>query len=181
MRSRPRIAARALLVASCLGLAARKAEAHSGPPFPIASTQQVGPYDVSIWSDPDTTDDGSAAGRFWVTLQPAAAGGSLPAGSTVELAIVPADRAGARLAAPAAPIDNDANRRYVALRMDHEGPYAVHLTIDGPLGPAALDASVDATYDLRPAPAMMLVFAMPFVLVGFLWIKLLLRRRRKAA
>jgi hypothetical protein len=56
----------------------------------------------------------------------------------------------------------------------------VHVSIDGPLGRADLDSRVDATYDLRPAPMLMVVFAMPFVLVGFLWIKLLLRRRRAA-
>jgi hypothetical protein len=54
----------------------------------------------------------------------------------------------------------------------------VHVSIDGPLGHTDIDSHVDATYDLRPAPMLMFVFAMPFVLVGFLWIKLLLRRRR---
>ena len=62
--------------------------------------------------------------------------------------------------------------------MDHEGPFAVHVSIDGPLGKADLDANVDATYDARPAPALMAVFLMPFLLVGFLWGKLLLQRRR---
>jgi hypothetical protein len=155
--------------------------AHSGPPFPIVSTEIVGPYELSVWTDPDTTDDRTVAGRFWVTLRPAAPGVALPADARVILSITPADRAGATLTGSAESIDRDPNRRFVALLMDHEGRYSVHLAIDSAVGHAALDSAVDATYDLRPPPLMIFVFAMPFVLVGFLWIKLLLRRRRKPA
>ena len=42
--------------------------AHNGPPFPIVSDQVAGPYLVSIWTDPDTTDDGSPGGQFWVRI-----------------------------------------------------------------------------------------------------------------
>jgi len=37
---------------------------------------------------------------------------------------------------------------------------------------------VEATYDLRPAPALLAVYLLPFLLVGFLWTKRLLQRRR---
>jgi hypothetical protein len=40
-----------------------------------------------------------------------------------------------------------------------------------------VESEVDATYDLRPAPALLLLYLMPFVAVGLLWAKLLLRRR----
>jgi len=171
-------AARAGLV---LTIFATPALAHSGPPFPIVSSETVGPYELSIWSDPDTTDDRTLGGRFWITLRPAAAGVGLPADTRVVLSITPADRAGAVVSAAAQSIDRDLNRRYVALLMDHEGRYNVHLSLDSSLGRAELDSAVDATYDLRPAPFLIVVFAMPFVLVGFLWIKLLLRRRRRPA
>jgi hypothetical protein len=45
------------------------------------------------------------------------------------------------------------------------------------LGRATIDSRVDATYDLRPAPYMIAWYLFPFVLVGFLWTRLLLRRR----
>jgi hypothetical protein len=48
------------------------------------------------------------------------------------------------------------------------------------LGPGALDAHADATYDLRPRPALIAVFLLPFVLVGILWGKLLIKRRMHA-
>ena len=61
--------------------------------------------------------------------------------------------------------------------MDHERRFAVQVRIDGPLGVAAVDATVDATYGLRPTPSLMLLYVAPFVLVGLLWGRLLIRRR----
>jgi hypothetical protein len=56
----------------------------------------------------------------------------------------------------------------------------VVVRIDGALGSGELDAQADATYDLRPRPALMLLFIMPFVLVGIVWGKLLIKRRMHA-
>lgn len=144
-------------------------EAHSGPPFPIVSDKVVGAYKVSVWTDPDATDDQSAAGRFWVTLEPAA--------DHVVVSVKPTDRGGAERSARAEPVNGDAQRQFVALLLDHEGPYAVHVSIAGARGMADLDSMIDATYDLRPRPILIVLFVMPFVLIGFLWGKLLMKRR----
>ena len=61
--------------------------------------------------------------------------------------------------------------------MDHEGHYAVKATIDGPGGPVSVDAAADATYDTRPRPFMLVLALVPFLLIGFVWMKLLVRRR----
>ncbi len=61
--------------------------------------------------------------------------------------------------------------------MDHEGPFAVRVAIDGPLGPAEVTSAVDATYDLRPAPVLFVVYLLPFLVLGFFWVKVLRRRR----
>ena len=153
--------------------------AHSGPPFPILSERVAGPYRISIWADPDATDDRSAAGQFWVMLQPARSdtAPAIPAGTRVEVAINPLDRPGAEQAGRAAPVNADAARQFVALLMDHEGPFGVRVTVDGPLGAADVEASTDATYDLRPRPILIALFVLPFLLVGFVWGKLLVRRR----
>lgn len=179
MTSLPRRTRVALGLAAWLG-AASPVLAHSGPPFPIVSTQTFGPYQVSVWTDPDTTDNGTAAGRFWITVKPAGADAAPPPATRVHVAIAPTDRAGATHEADATTAANDASQYFLALLMDHEGPFSVHVAIDGPRGHADVESSVQATYDLRPAPMLMIVFAMPFVLVGFLWIKLLLRRRAAA-
>ena len=164
---------------SVIVMAGAALRAHSGPPYPIVSNRVVGAYQISIWTDPDATDDRSAAGKFWVMMQPARAG-AIPPDTHVSVAIRPLDRPGAVITGAAAPVNRDAARQFIALVMDHEGPFGVHVAIDGPLGQADVDASADATYDLRPRPILMVVFVMPFLLVGFLWGKLLIRRRMHA-
>jgi hypothetical protein len=154
--------------------------AHSGPPFPIVTDRTVGAYQISVWADPDATDDRSAAGQFWVMLQPARRGGSIPPGTRVDVAIKPLDRQGEEEVGRAEPLNADAARQFVALVMDHEGPFHVRVAIDGPLGMSSVDASAEATYDLRPRPILMVVFVMPFLIVGVIWGKLLIRRRMHA-
>lgn len=121
----------------------------------------VAGYKVSVWTDPDVTDDQSAAGRFWVTVEPGA--------TRVVVSIRPLDRAGSARSAVAEPVNGDHQRNFTALLMDHEGPFGVHVAIDGAPGKAEVDASTDATYDLRPRPILTVLFVLPFVLAGFVW------------
>lgn len=153
--------------------------AHDGPPFPILSDHVAGPYIVSIWTDPDTTDDGSPGGQFWVRVQ-GAGKSAVPPVSRATVTIRPLDRTGPERSAEASPVRGDASNQFAALVMDHEGRFAVRVAIDGPLGRAAVDAAVDATYDTRPAPALLVLYVVPFVLVGLLWGRLLARRRTLA-
>jgi hypothetical protein len=144
------------------------------------SDRVAGAYQVSIWADPDATDDRSAAGKFWVTLQavdPARAGRTIPAGTRVDVVIKPLDREDGEVSARAEPINGEAARQFVALVMDHEGPFGVRVTIDGTLGRADVQTSTDATYDLRPRPILIVIFVLPFLLVGFVWGKLLIKRK----
>jgi hypothetical protein len=130
------------------------ASAHSGPPYPIVSNRIIGAYQVSVWTDPDATDDGSAAGRFWVVLDAATKAPGIPPETRVSLTIRPTDRQDLLITASAEPEARDTSRRFAVFVMDHEGHYDVQVAIDGPLGPASLDEGVDATYDLRPQPAL---------------------------
>ena len=154
--------------------------AHSGPPFPIVTDRVVGAYSVSIWTDPDATDDQTAAGKFWVTLAPVARGTTLPESTQVQVSVTPLDRAGPQRTATAERVSGDVKRHFAALLLDHEGRYGVHVTIGGPLGTANVDADTDATYDLRPRPILTVLFIAPFVLVGFVWGKLLIKRKMSA-
>jgi len=158
-------------------LATGVGHAHSGPPFPVVSNRIAGAYQLSVWTDPDTTDDGSAAGRFWVTILPGGAGTTIPAETRATVSITPLTGSGPARTAVAEPVRGDVASQFAALVMDHEGRFHVRVTIAGPAGPAEVDADVDATYDLRPAPWLIALYVLPFVLVGFLWIKLMLRRR----
>ena len=165
----------AVVAVAMLGLAA-PAAAHSGPPYPVVSSQVAGPYLLSVWTDPDSTDDGSAGGQFWVTIA-AARADALPPDTQARVAIRPAGGA-AWAESTAMPVDGDRSRQFAALVMDHEGQYGVRVVVTGAWGRAEVTTGVEATYDLRPAPALLAVYLLPFVLVGFLWTKRLLRRRR---
>lgn len=156
----------------------RGVAAHDGPPYPIVSNQISGPYAISVWTDPDTTDDGTPGGRFWVTLEAAGGGAKpVPAGTFAIVSIRPLDRSGTPRDGRTAPLAGDAARQFVALVMDHEGAFSVRVTVDGPAGRGEVESQVAATYDLRPAPGLVLLYLLPFVALGGLWMKVLWRRR----
>jgi hypothetical protein len=170
-------ALRTLLVALLITVPSAAA-AHSGPPFPVVSDRIAGPYRLSLWTDPDTTDDGRPGGQFWVRIDPAGAGRELSAGTRATVTIQSVEAGSPALRGAAVPVNGDVTNQFVALVMNREGRFAVHVDVDGPLGPASLEANVDATYDLRPPPYLLVVYALPFVLVGIVWLKVLARRRR---
>ena len=166
----------AVALAATVGL-----QAHNGSPFPLVSNQVTGPYRVSVWADPDATDDGTPAGTFWVLVEGARKDTTLPVETRVTLAITPRDRPGPTLAASGRPTGAQVPQRFIAaLLMNHEGPYAVAVAVDGPLGSAHVDTQVDATYATRPGPIGVILSLVPFLLAGGLWLKLLLRRRAAA-
>ena len=72
---------------------------------------------------------------------------------------------------------NNTGSHFGALVLDHEGRFRIDVRVRGPRGDAEVTADVDATYDLRPAPFVVVLYAMPFVLAGVLWIRILMRRR----
>jgi hypothetical protein len=168
---------RALGGAACLLVVSEPSmSAHDGPPFPIVSDQRAGAYVVSIWTDPDATDDGTTGGQFWVQLKMAGPAMPVPDTTRASIGVRPVVRTAPMRTATATPVAGDTSNQFAALVLDHEGRFAVEVTIDGPAGSAFVEAEVDATYDLRPPPFMLAVYAIPFLIAGFLWIKLILRR-----
>lgn len=165
--------------AAGLLLCAAPVRAHDGPPFPILSDRVSGPYLISIWTDPDTTDDGSAGGQFWIRIYRADKTPP-PPGTRAAVSIRPLDRPGSQQTAAASPVREDITNQFAALVMDHEGRFAVHVSVDGPLGATAADATAEATYNVRPPRSLILIFIAPFVLIGLLWGRLLIRRYRSS-
>ena len=164
-----------------LVLFAGVASAHDGPPYPIVSNQLLGRYRISVWTDPDTTDDGSAGGQFWVMIDPAHSGDAVPSEVQAVVTIRPLDRAGPPVTARAAVINQDPSRQFATVTMDHEGRFAVHVDVESASGRVSVDSEVRATYDLRPSRLMLVIYLLPFVLAGFLWTMLLVRRRHAHA
>ena len=147
--------------------------------FPIVTDAVRGPYTISIWTDPDATDDGSPGGQFWIVIGPSTKGAVLPSDTraTVSVQRVGATHASPLRASVAVPVRGDVTNQFGAVVMDREGLHSVRVRVTGPLGQAVVDAMVDATYDLRPPPYMLAWYLVPFLLAGFLWTRLILRRR----
>jgi hypothetical protein len=171
----------ALIVAVAVLVAQRISLAHSGPPFPIVTDVVRAPYTISIWTDPDTTDNGTPGGQFWIVIASSAKGATLPAETRATVSVRPSASPSSSQAmvqsARTEPVRGDVTNQFGAVVMDHEGPYAVHVEVTGPMGRASIDTMVEATYDLRPPPYMLVWYLFPFLLAGFLWTRLLLRRR----
>ena len=173
--------ARALLAVFAFVAAPAVLCAHSGPPFPIVTDAIHGPYKISIWTDPDATDNGAAGGQFWIVIAPSAKGGMTAADTRAIVTVRPSAPSSSSPAAVQSartePVRGDVTNQFGAVVMDHEGPYAVRVEVSGSMGSAIVDAMVEATYDLRPPPYMLAWYLMPFLLAGFLWTRLLVRRR----
>jgi hypothetical protein len=165
---------------SLVGLcAAPEALAHSGPPFPVVTDQRSGPYVVSVWTDPDTTDDGSAGGRFWVVVSGDPP--RLPAGTHVSISATPGGSGRPGASVDVHDVNADGRTFPGAVVLDHEGPYRIDIRITGPGGSADVAAQVDATYDLRPSRLTAALYVVPFALIGLLWIRMLLKRPHRPA
>jgi hypothetical protein len=152
---------------------------HAGPILPILQDRVAGPYKVSIWSDSTSSSDAVARGRVWITVRAADPKLSLPETTHVSLMLAPSDRQGPSIEVPATP-GRDPATFFATVVLDHEGPFRVHAMIDGPLGPASIDASVTAEDNLRPGPWIIGLSVIPFATMALLWLKLYLRRRRTA-
>lgn len=159
-------------------LGAAVATGHSGPPFPIVSDRVVGAYNISVWTDPDTTDDRTPGGKFWVIAH--SADGSDPAPATRVVVVArPLDRPGPEQRTAAASQQGGSSRYFANLVLDHEGKWQIDVLVDGPGGAASTSAEVDATYDLRPSVVVLPFLLLPFLLVGFLWLKALRTRGQR--
>jgi hypothetical protein len=75
-------------------------------------------------------------------------------------------------------VANNSRSHFGTVVLDHEGRFRIDVRARGAQGDGKVSAEVDATYDLRPAPFVVVLYAVPFVLAGALWVRLLLRRRR---
>jgi hypothetical protein len=171
MKQLPSILVLSLLLGVVL---ARQAAAHKGPPFPLIEDRRVGPYVVDIWTDPDI-----GTGRFFVVLAPPKGQAEVPRPTQVRVIVEPVS---GRLA----PAEHTAERtksnkgyRYLAAVPFDQGEWwNVAISIGWPGGGETLSAKVEVTPDGQIGPVGVVVFALPFFIVGFLWFKAARRQRQ---
>lgn len=149
------------------------AAAHQGPPFPILVDQRAGPYVVSVWTDPDI-----GVGTFFVILE-APKGSTLPAGTRVQVGVQPVSKRlrEAVYEARLQPAPSGSPRYFTQVPFDRGEMWRVRILVNGSAGGGTLAAEVEAT----PAGSLgridLLLYLLPFLGVGFLWLKAVLRRR----
>ncbi|MEA2603602.1 MAG: hypothetical protein QOF89_4594 [Acidobacteriota bacterium] len=149
--------------------------AHQGPPFPILVDRPVGPYVVSVWTDPDI-----GTGTFFVILD-APEGKRLPPRTRVRIGIRPVSgRLPEVLYETEAERVRQGARYFTSARFDQGGMWHVRCLIDGSAGGGELTADVEATPDGTLGPLGSLIYLVPFLGVGGLWLKAVLYRRNAA-
>lgn|GEM_PF-388663 len=163
----------ALGLLALLGLLpACRVTAHEGPPFPLIVDRPVGPRLVSVWGDPDI---GTAT--FFVVMEPVN-GGELPAGTRVRIGVQPISGRLAEVLYDAEPQRVHYGARYIARpELDRGEMWRVRVLVEGPQGDE-LTAEVEATPDGSIGPIGLVLYVLPFLAAGFLWLKLVLGRRQ---
>lgn len=146
--------------------------AHEGPPFPILVDQKAGPYVASVWTDPDV-----GKGTFFVVLEPPE-GETLPAKTTVRIGLQPVSKrlAEAVYEARLQPVRQGA-RYFAEAPLDKAEMWRVRVLLDGSKGGGELMGQVEATPDGTLGPWASLIYLVPFLGIGFLWLKAAMRRR----
>lgn len=156
--------------------AAGPAGAHQGPPFPILMDVPAGPYIASVWTDPDV-----GKGLFFVVLEPPA-GKSLPERTRVRIGLRPATgRLPEAVYTAEAQSAGQGTRYFTEVSFDRQEMWKVRVLLDGPAGGGELAAEVEATPDGTIGPIALVIYPLPFLAVGFLWLKAALRRRARPA
>lgn len=165
-----------LVLPVLLLLFAGEVRAHEGPPFPIVVDQRVDPYLVSVWTDPDI-----GIGTFFVVLEPAA-GDALPADTAVEVCVTPVSGRleEACYTAEPQPVRYGA-RFYAEVGFDQGEMWTVRAAVRSAEGGGVVTTEVEATPDGSIGPIGLVVYLLPFLAVGFLWLKAALRRRAQQA
>lgn len=148
--------------------------AHEGPPYPMFVDRKVGPYVISVWTDPDV-----GTGLFFVIISTP----EPPSDLRVQVGVQPVT---GRLAE----VFYDAQREQVQgqvqyraeVQFDAEELWQVRVRLESANGTAETVANVEVTppgygrWDL-------LVYLMPFLAVGVLWAIAMIRKikRRRSA
>lgn len=165
-----------ILVVLLWSLTPSSGHAHEGPPFPIVVDHEIGSMLVSIWTDPDI-----GTGTFFVVIE-RAGDAELPGDIRVQVGVRPQSGRLDEALYEAAPQQVRYGARYYAeVEFDQGEWWDVRVIIESRAGRGVITSEVEATPDGALGPFSLVLFLLPFVAVGFLWLKAALAKRRAAA
>jgi hypothetical protein len=159
----------------CIALAvlcAPYSAAHNGPPFPIITDQNIGPYTVSLWTHPDL-----GTGTFFVLVNPPS-GAMVPKDLKIQIGVQPANGRLPEAIYSAWLEDLHGQVEYkTEAQFDQQENWKVRLTLASSIGGGEVWSQVVPTppgfgrWDL-------LLYMLPFLGVGFLWFTAMAKRRK---
>jgi hypothetical protein len=151
----------------------KSASAHEGPPFPLFVDRTVGPYVVSVWTDPDVGE-----ALFFVIVS-VPDGAAPPADLRVQLGVRPVS---GRLFETFYPAERENLQGQVQYRaqvhFDAEELWHVRVLLESAQGKAQTSETVEATppgygrWDL-------LIYLLPFLAIGALWAIAMVRKIKR--
>lgn len=151
------------------------AYAHKGPPFALIIDQKVGPYLVSVWTDPDI-----GTGTFFVVFEPTSEDHIPDDITSVKIGIEPVSGRLDEVVYEFEPQRARSGARYwTEVEFDKGEFWNVRVTIEGDGFEKELVSEVEATPDGSIGPIGVLIYAIPFIGVGILWFRALIVRRRR--
>lgn len=163
-----------LFLAAALGCVG-PADAHEGPPYPVIVDQTIGPFLVSVWADPDV-----GTGTFFVYLEPPDDAAKMPAENRVRVFVQPADRRIPEAGYDAVLQPRRAGRRLLVAEVPFETQerWRTRFVIDSERGGGETETEVEVTPPGSQGPLIdFMMFLFPFLAVGFLFFKAIMRRR----
>ena len=151
-------------------------KAHEGPPFAIIIDEEVGPYLVSVWTDPDI-----GIGTFFVVFDPKDEDPQGEDISSVEIGVEPVS---GRLDEAVYSFEKQRARsgaRYwTEVEFDKGEFWTIRVKIEGEGFSKELFSEVEATPDGTIGPIGLLIYAIPFIAVGALWFRTIIAKRRNS-
>lgn len=150
-------------------------QAHEGPPFAIIIDEEVGPYLVSVWTDPDI-----GIGTFYIVFDPITEDHPTDDISSVEIGVEPVS---GRLEEEVYSFEKQRARsgaRYwTEVEFDKGEFYSLRINIRGEGFEKEMISEVEATPDGTIGPIGLLIYAIPFIAVGALWFRTIIAKRRR--
>jgi hypothetical protein len=160
-----------IAIVSLLG-AARQASAHEGPPYPIMNNKMIGPCIVSVWADPDV-----GVGTFYIILEPPK-GATLPEDLTVEIGVRPVSGRLPESRYKSVRENLKGQTQFKAeVQFDAEERWLTRVFLNSSQGGGEAAVEVDVTPPGYGAWDL-LIYLLPFLGIGFLWLNAVIRRRR---
>jgi hypothetical protein len=161
-----------LLLLAALVLAPQHAPAHIGPPFPIIENKTVGPVNIELWIHPDI-----GPSVVFVIVHPLP-GQTIPKDLKMEVGIQPES---GRLKEVLYGMWRDNTQDFIQydsqVEFDRDEMWKVHLLVYSGGVTEQAYARVEATPTILGSWELLL-YALPFVGVGFLWFKVAAKRRQ---